>query len=67
MGKKNDKSLSEKLIADGTLTLTADSREAIYKDGETVVAGLPPGTKWTRSIVCFDGYSVFNQTYQILK
>ena len=57
----------ENLLKDGTLTLTATSREEIYKKGETIVAGIPLGTKWTRTIVIHDGQGNFTQTYSLIK
>lgn len=57
----------DQLLKDGKVTLTADSRENIYKQGDELVAAIPDGTQWTRTIVEFDGKGVFAQTYIILK
>ena len=56
----------DKLLADGTLTLTADSREKIYEQSNTLVAAIPNGTKWTRGIVEHNA-GIFKQTYFIIK
>ena len=48
MSKKDNYSSQpavEKLLADGSLTLTAESRADIYVQGEALIAALPDGTK----------------------
>ena len=64
--QKTEKQDIEKLLADGTLTLTANSREDIYKQAEALVASIPKGTKWTRNIVEHNAGN-FKQTYYIIK
>ena len=70
MSKKTSESSGkpaiEKLLAEGTLTLTAQSREDIYEQAEALVAVIPDGTKWTRNIVEHDAGN-FKQTYYIIK
>lgn len=69
MSKKTEtsgKPAIEKLLADGSLTLTANSREEIYEQAEALVAAIPDGTKWTRNIVEHDAGN-FKQTYYIIK
>lgn len=56
----------EQLLADGTLTLTGQSRADVYEQAEALVESIPEGTKWTRNIVEFDG-ETFTQTYFIIK
>ena len=56
----------DKLLANGTLTLTADSREKIYEQSNALVAAIPNGTKWTRGIVEHNA-GIFKQTYFIIK
>ena len=46
----------------------ATSREEIYKQADELLAALPLGTKWTRTIVEHDPWAgTFTQTYSILK
>lgn len=69
MSKKSSesgKSAIEKLLAEGTLTLTAESRADIYEKAEALVAAIPAGTKWTRNIVEYNA-GIFTQTYNIIK
>ncbi len=63
---KGDQTAIEMLLADGTLTLTGESRADIYEQAEALVDSIPDGTKWTRNIVEFDG-TTFSQTYFITK
>jgi hypothetical protein len=64
--KTTNKPAVEELLANGQLTLTAASREDIYKEAEALVAAIPAGTKWTRNIVEFcEG--TFKQDYFIIK
>lgn len=56
----------EKLLAEGTMTLTANSREEIYEQAEALVAAIPGDTKWTRTIVEHNA-GIFTQTYFIIK
>jgi hypothetical protein len=59
---------AEELLAQGTTTLSATSREEIYKQADELLAALPLGTKWTRTIVEHDPWAgTFTQTYSILK
>ena len=57
----------DELLEKGTLTLTAGSREDIYLQGDELLKDMPQGTKWTRTIVMFDGEGIFTQTYSIIK
>jgi ribosome maturation protein Sdo1 len=69
MSKKTSdsgKSAIEKLLAEGTMTLTANSREEIYEQAEALVATIPGDTKWTRTIVEHNA-GIFKQTYSIIK
>jgi hypothetical protein len=70
MSKKTSESSGkpaiEKLLAEGKLTLTADSREEIYEQAEALVAAIPGDTKWTRSFVEHNAGN-FTQTYFIIK
>ncbi len=69
MSKKTSdsgKSAIEKLLAEGTMTLTANSREKIYEQAEALVAAIPGDTKWTRTIVEHNA-GIFKQTYSIIK
>jgi hypothetical protein len=69
MSKKTSdsgKSAIEKLLAEGTMTLTANSREEIYEQAEALVAAIPGDTKWTRNIVEHNA-GIFTQTYFIIK
>lgn len=68
MSKKTSdgKSAIEKLLAEGTMTLTANSREEIYEQAEALVAAIPGDTKWTRTIVEHNA-GIFKQTYSIIK
>ena len=69
MSKKTSdsgKSAIEKLLAEGTMTLTANSREEIYEQAEAIVAAIPGDTKWTRTIVEHNA-GIFKQTYSIIK
>lgn len=54
------------LLRDGSVTLTGDSRQNIYDQGEALVTNLPAGTKWTRTIVDFNA-GLFSQTYTLIK
>lgn len=66
MSKKTSESGIERLKADGQLTITADSRQEIYEQAEALVAAIPQGVEWTRTIVEHqDGR--FSQTYFIIK
>lgn len=67
---KNDKSqtAADQLILEGTLTLSSTSREEIYKQAEELIANIPLGTKWTRTIVEHDPWAgTFTQTYSLIK
>jgi hypothetical protein len=66
--KTSDSGMSaiEKLLAEGTMTLTANSREEIYEQAEALVAAIPGDTKWTRNIVEHNA-GIFTQTYFIIK
>lgn len=66
--KTSDSGMSaiEKLLAEGTMTLTANSREEIYEQAEALVAAIPGDTKWTRTIVEHNA-GIFKQTYSIIK
>jgi hypothetical protein len=69
MSKKTSdsgKSAIEKLLAEGTMTLTANSREEIYEQAEALVAAIPGDTKWTRNSVEHNA-GIFTQTYFIIK
>ena len=61
------KALADELIAKGTVTLSAKSREDLYKQAESLTASLKD-VKWTRTIVQYDPDSfLFTQTYTITK
>lgn len=65
----NDKTPTvEDLLKNGSVTLTAKSREEIYSQCQTLVDSLPEGTKWTRTICQYhpDTFS-FEQTVTITK
>ena len=65
----NDKTPTvEDLLKNGSVTLTAKSREEIYSQCQTLVDSLPEGTKWTRTICQYhpDTFS-FEQTVTINK
>ena len=54
------------LLEKGELTLTADSKQALFELAEELTASIPEGTAWSRSMYeCKDG--VFMQHYKILK
>ena len=57
----------DELLKNGTLTLTAESRKDIYKMSDDLLKAMPQGTKWTRTIVMFDGIGTFTQTYSLIK
>ena len=64
--KKTKKSLSDELLANGTVTLTAKARDDIYKQADGLTSSLPEGTKWTRSIVQYHPEDfLFTQTFTI--
>ena len=67
MANTKDTAPVEQLLKDGKVTLTADSRENIYKQSDELVAAIPDGTQWTRTPVEYDGKSTFAQTYIIIK
>lgn len=47
----NDKTpKTEQLLKEGSVTLTAKTRQGIYDQSATLVDSLPEGTKWTRTI-----------------
>ena len=60
------KSLIDELLENGTTTLTADSREAIYKDADELVGLIPEDVKWTRSVVEHCN-GTFTQKYSLIK
>lgn len=63
--KKNDNTL-DVLLKKGTVTLKAESRESIYKDGDELLKQLPSDVEWTRGAVEFvDG--LFYQNYSLKK
>jgi hypothetical protein len=49
--KNTKKSLSDELLANGTVTLTAKARDDLYKQADGLTNSLPEGTKWTRTMV----------------
>lgn len=62
--KKND-TLSV-LMQKGKATLKAESREAIYKEGDELLKQLPSDVEWTRGAVEYvDG--LFYQNYELKK
>ena len=66
--KADEKTLASELLENGKLTLIADSRPDIDKQGEDLVASLPTGTKWTCNVARLDPETnKFNQTYFIIK
>lgn len=47
----NDKTpTTEDLLKNGSVTLTAKTRQDIYDQSQTLVDSLPEGTRWTRTI-----------------
>lgn len=54
------------LLSEGTVTLKADSREAIYQEAEQLVALIPADAKWTRDAVEYCDGSFF-QKYKLIK
>ena len=59
------KSLIDELLENGTTTLTANSREAIYKDADELVGLIPEDVKWTRSAVEHCN-GTFTQKYSLI-
>ena len=58
----------ETLLEDGEVTITAESREDIYRQADELVAQIPEGVEWTRPAVEYDGETgIFSQTYYIIK
>lgn len=58
--------LIDELLKNGTATVTGDSRQSVYDQGDALVEQIPPDVKWTRTIVSHaDG--VFSQTYSVIK
>lgn len=63
--KKNDNTL-DVLLKKGTVTLKAESRESIYKDGDELLKQLPSDVEYMRGAVEFvDG--LFYQNYSLKK
>lgn len=54
------------LLKKGSVTLTSDSRESIYKDAEELVSKIPQDVKWTRGAVEHHE-GIFTQTYETIK
>lgn len=58
----------DKLLKEGEVTLTANSREAIYAQSKEFVDTIPEGTTWTRPAVEYDpATGLFSQKYNIVK
>jgi len=66
MSKQNDNPQLQQLIADGQTVIEGTSREEVYQKAEELVAAIPEGTKWTRSIVEHN-QGHFSQTYSLIK
>lgn len=59
---------ADELLKNGTQTLVADSREAIYEKAKQLVGMIPEGVNWTRGIVEHDAECTeFTQTYILIK
>lgn len=58
----------KELLEKGTVMITAESRNSLYKKAETLVGMIPAGTKWTRGIVEHDNEcTTFTQIYSVIK
>ena len=53
----------DELLTKGSVTITANSRNEVYKLSSELIASLPKGTKWDRACVMFDGDKTFTQTF----
>lgn len=56
----------DELLEKGNITLTADSRKAVYEMGETLVGSIPEDVRWTRTAVEYNG-EAFTQTYTLIQ
>ena len=66
--QQEQNNLLDELLKNGTTTVTGDSRQSVYDQGDALVASIPADVKWTRSIVVCDNETlVFSQTYSLLK
>lgn len=57
----------QELLNNGTVTLTATTREEIYDHAQQLVDSLPQGTKWKRTIVQYhpDTFD-YEQTFTLI-
>lgn len=56
----------EKLLAEGILTLTAQSRDEINEQAEALIAAIPGDTNWTSGCVEFNS-GTFSKTFVVIK
>lgn len=64
--KPKQDDLASALMKKGSLTITAESREALYAKGQELLKQLPADAVWTRGMVeHLDGS--FLQTYSLIK
>lgn len=62
------KPTSDELLKNGSVTIRAKTRQEIYAQAEMLVASLPQGTKWTRSVCQYHPKTFdFEQTISIIK
>lgn len=62
------KPTSDDLLKNGSVTIKAKTRQEIYEQAEMLVASLPKGTKWTRTICQYHPQTFdFEQTISIIK
>lgn len=66
MSKTKNNTPLEQLIEEGKTIIEGESREEVYQKAEALVAAIPAGTKWTRSIVEHN-QGQFSQTYSLIK
>ncbi|MBQ4388010.1 MAG: hypothetical protein II822_10465 [Prevotella sp.] len=66
--QQEQNNLLDELLKNGTATVTGDSRQSVYDQGDALVATIPADVKWTRTIVvCDNDTLVFSQTYSLIK
>lgn len=68
LNKTQAESAAEELLKNGSVTLTAKTRQDIYDQSTTLVNSLPEGTKWSRTICTYhpDTFS-YEQKITIIK
>lgn len=68
MAKSKEQTASELLLKNGTVTLTAKTREDLYEQAQSLTDSLPKDTKWTRTMYEFNAESLdYVQTISIIK